>query len=113
MCSAGDVFVAIAPDKAFIWKGSSSSEQEQASASSVIGYLMQGAGIRETVHVKEGDELEAFWTAIGGKGAGIWSLPQLLSTDAACTEASALKKPIMPMFVLPAATAFVRFHIMR
>lgn len=65
---AGDVFIAVTPDKTYLWKGEASTSEEQASAATVSGFLLQGATPRETVHVSEGSEGDAFWEVLGGEG---------------------------------------------
>lgn len=65
---AGDVFIAVTPDKTYLWKGEASTSEEQAAAASVSGFLLQGATPRETVHVLEGSEGDDFWDVLGGKG---------------------------------------------
>lgn len=65
----GDVFIAVTPEKTYIWKGEASTNEEQAAAAFASGHLLQGATPREKVHVAEGSEGDDFWAVIGGEGA--------------------------------------------
>eukprot|EP00892_Ulva_mutabilis_P012906 jgi/Ulvmu1/9989/UM059_0038.1 len=66
--NSGDVFVAVTPEKTYVWKGEASTPAEQAAASTASGHLLQGATPRETIHVVEGSESDDFWAVIGGQG---------------------------------------------
>jgi hypothetical protein len=66
--AAGDAFIAVTPELAFVWSGSSCLPAESAAASTALEAITAGAATRTTVVVKEGDEPDKFWDALGGKG---------------------------------------------
>jgi len=71
--NSGDCFVLLTPSTMYSWFGNGANESEQETAKSIAELLktrppMPEGSTRDVVVVKEGEEPEAFWTAIGGKG---------------------------------------------
>lgn len=66
--NSGDVFIAVTADTVFTWAGDSSTEEERATAAELSEKLLEGATTRAPVAITEGEEIEDFWTAVGGQG---------------------------------------------
>jgi hypothetical protein len=62
--NSGDVFALLTADSCFLWQGKGSSSEEQKVAETS---MKQICGARKVVSVKEGEEDDAFWDALGGK----------------------------------------------
>jgi len=61
---SSDVFILETPSKTWVWSGEGSVEEETEQAVRLCGVVSPG---REMVKVKEGEEDDAFWEALGGK----------------------------------------------
>lgn len=59
----------VTPSTAFVWSGASCLPEEASAANMALAVITAGGSMRETESVKEGEEPEAFWAALGGKGA--------------------------------------------
>jgi len=71
--NSGDCFVLLTPTKMFSWMGSGSTDVEQSTATEIATLLkdvppIKEGATREVVAIKEGEEPDDFWTAVGGKG---------------------------------------------
>lgn len=62
--NSGDCFVLLTPGDMFVWYGKGSNKEEQKAANAVSNKLK---GSRKVTTFEEGNETEAFWTALGGK----------------------------------------------
>jgi len=62
--NSSDVFGLFTADNLYIWSGSNSTKEENATALTALKPLQ---GSRKLVNVAEGSEPEEFWTALGGK----------------------------------------------
>jgi advillin len=60
-----DAFVLLTEPTMFVWSGRGATADESAYASAIAELLK---GSRSVEHLKEGEEPEAFWAALGGKG---------------------------------------------
>jgi hypothetical protein len=68
--NSDDCFVLVTPTMVFSWSGNGATVEETTVAfniSSVLAGDYLGRGGRELAVVKEGEEPEAFWAALGGK----------------------------------------------
>lgn len=63
--NSGDVFVLLTPGTLYKWAGAGANDDERAVGDNVAQRLR---GDRDVVEVAEGEEPDAFWDAIGGKG---------------------------------------------
>ena len=63
--NSGDCFVLVTDDRAVVWHGAGASDAEVESATA-IGNILNGK--REVTDIKEGEEDDAFWAALGGQG---------------------------------------------
>ena len=61
---SSDVFILETPSKTWVWSGQGSVEEETEQAVRLSGVVSPG---REMVMVKEGEEEDEFWEALGGK----------------------------------------------
>ncbi len=62
--NSGDCFVLSSQDCLYVWLGSASSDEEKETAKATSGLLAS----RDAEAVAEGEEAEAFWELLGGKG---------------------------------------------
>lgn len=65
-----DAFVLVTPSHVFVWLGIAANDDELAVAVNIAGVLAgdyNNSGGREIVTVKEGQESDEFWAALGGK----------------------------------------------
>ena len=75
-CSASslngeDCFVLVDPSNCYMWFGNASDGAEQAAANGIAEQLsktFQNTGGRSVSQIKEGEEDDSFWAALGGKG---------------------------------------------
>eukprot|EP00466_Bigelowiella_natans_P006920 jgi/Bigna1/86413/estExt_fgenesh1_pg.C_100194 len=74
--NSGDCFVLLTPKQMYIWQGAGANDEERKSAADVADTLR---GSRSITVIKEGDESEDFWSAIGGKGE--YAKSKFLSED--------------------------------
>ena len=63
--NSDDVFVLETPSVTYIWNGTASSNEEKSLGVEISRLVSPG---RNTVPVAEGEEPDAFWSALGGKG---------------------------------------------
>ncbi|CAM9268509.1 unnamed protein product [Phaeothamnion confervicola] len=67
--NSGDSFVLVTPGAVYTWSGAHCLPEELAVAENIAKMLQNHLGVsgRQLVTIEEGDEPEAFWTALGGK----------------------------------------------
>eukprot|EP00003_Mantamonas_plastica_P001333 TRINITY_DN1095_c0_g5_i1.p1 TRINITY_DN1095_c0_g5~~TRINITY_DN1095_c0_g5_i1.p1 ORF type:complete len:833 (-),score=276.14 TRINITY_DN1095_c0_g5_i1:45-2471(-) len=62
--NSGDCFVLLTPNTMYVWQGEGASDDEEHTAMEIAKILQENRSIEE---VKEGNEPDAFWDALGGK----------------------------------------------
>lgn len=85
--NSGDVFILDAGLTLYQWNGNESNKYERAKALDVIQHIKdeERGGRAEIVRADEGEEPEAFWSALGGKG-------RIMSAEEAGGDEEAEKK---------------------
>jgi len=66
--NSGDAFLLRTPEKVYAWLGSGCNNAETASALKIANSLMTATTSKSVDQVKEGEEDDAFWSFLGGKG---------------------------------------------
>jgi villin 1/advillin len=63
--NSGDCFVLLTPGTVFMWAGNGANDVEKTTATGIAEMMKSGRCLKS---ISEGDEPDAFWEALGGKG---------------------------------------------